>query len=69
MYNCFPSIYLTRTAVLDVEGKNQHTFLRKKGGKLHYQLKLLSRQRKYQTFNISSLKLIHNTYCSLCVRK
>lgn len=34
-----------------------------------YQLKLLTWQRKYQTFNTSSLNLIHNIYCSLFVRK
>lgn len=39
----------------------------KKKIKTHYQLKLLSWQRKYPTFNISSLHLIQNTYCSLCV--
>lgn len=37
--------------------------------KLHYQLKLLSWQRKYQPFNIPLLNLIHNTQSSLCVRK
>lgn len=73
-HRCFPGIHLSGAAVLDMDNNNnQHTLPKRKGKeneiKLHYQLKLLSWQRKYQTFNIPPPNLIHNTYCSLCVRK
>lgn len=73
-YRCFPSINLATAAASDMDtNNNQHAFPgmmgKGKKRKLHYQLKLLSWQRKYQTFNIPSVNLIHNTYCSLCVRK
>ena len=75
-YSCFPRLYLACAAVLNMDiNNNQHASPGRKQGirreklKLHYQLKLLSWQRKYQTFNIPSLNLIHNTYLGLCVRK